>query len=409
MVNKKPLGTIVLEGMDVNLSSSTTSDTSLQIAANCSTLQVIDHIIDNPVNRRPLQCEPLDGNDASEKLLQLKVVTQLVAHAARDRTRHNKNGKNRGLFSARTYQKPPNMERIPQTSIMMHLDSLHLTLIARFCYDLMFFWEEVWAMSEGLRESLKSKERGPDQCLSQKPRYSTTTKVTLTDFRMDIPRHSYSDELYSFCCGHATITFPAAYTYLQRLHAESGRYERMTEDDTLAAPAQDSWLSYIRYAYSRMHQECLQRKPFSRNTRVGESAGCIHNFHHWNDGEDAGIVCYIEQAQNILGTTFESQLSAYAGKYGIVGAIIVQLNRTIKGLGLHMFFLLLEKSSMSWSLQFCGRIRQSLRLFLHPPHLCSSWNSITTCSSVSRAARSRQTAESHMGMRSDGFKLRLQN
>lgn len=48
-------------------------------------------------------------------------------------------------------------------------------------------------------------------------------QITLTDFRMDVPRHSYSPELYSFSCGHATFIFPAAYAYLQRLHAEVGR------------------------------------------------------------------------------------------------------------------------------------------------------------------------------------------
>lgn len=66
---------------------------------------------------------------------------------------------------------------MPQTSVRIGVLNLHLVLLARFLYDMTFFAEELWAMSEGLRETLREEERSPDAGPKEDACQRTTLEV----------------------------------------------------------------------------------------------------------------------------------------------------------------------------------------------------------------------------------------
>ncbi|KAL3144165.1 hypothetical protein ABBQ32_003949 [Trebouxia sp. C0010 RCD-2024] len=134
-----------------------------------------------------------------------------------------------GLSPARTARRRVKAVPLSQKTFKVEADSLHLTLVGRFIYDVIHFVSEAREIASVLSAPNTSApaELKPQQ--STAGSYRPIIEVVLTNLRVDIPRYSWSPEMYTLSCAQARLLLPVAEAHVAKMMPDMFRAPRPSE------------------------------------------------------------------------------------------------------------------------------------------------------------------------------------
>lgn len=129
---------------------------------------------------------------------------------------------------------PPAGSAGTQAVVHMLCRRLHVRLLGRYAYDLMHILSDQCgaggvggaAAGGGGGHVPSPLGRSPAVPLLAGQRYSALLTAVLRDCWVDVPRHSWSDELFRLAIGHAHVMWPASPRYLAALQERASRCVR---------------------------------------------------------------------------------------------------------------------------------------------------------------------------------------
>ncbi|KAK9809768.1 hypothetical protein WJX73_004442 [Symbiochloris irregularis] len=174
-----------------------------------------------------------------------------------------------------------------QAVARLEADNLVVTVVCRFLYDWLHF-------AAAVQEMLQSSSWGKrNNCDPEPQHYRPLLEVVLTNLQVDLPRSSFSTEVYTLQCGQVQLLLPVSAAELDTMRPCMDRSDHTGESGHLAglsASRKASPASFERQSRGGLQTQssCFHRHagPTDRATGVSfqTKEDLLSHFYHWKDG-----------------------------------------------------------------------------------------------------------------------------
>ncbi|KAK9808775.1 hypothetical protein WJX72_003363 [[Myrmecia] bisecta] len=346
IMEQKRFATLLWEGMELSQEGGGPEADRRLLLLQCSGLQIIDRLCASHHYRQAVCCEAYEASESQpvsdESLIRVAILTSRVVHpsppqaspaAPEEAGGEGVNARGyasdgRAPASRRPAERTPQRKKKApiklQTVTRVEVDCLHLTLVCRFVYDILYFINEVKAMAAAV--DFGGCEAVAPSAHAVPQTYRPLTEVVLTNLRVDIPRHSWAEDFYSISCGHLRLLLPVAKAYIERVkpnldESPTKAHQRHASFSVPQLPR--DWLDWVTKAMRKQHAEEGGAGPqdpsrFSphapesarrRQTSQDSEGNFLEQFHHWQEGADGGMAVQLEAFKlycaDILGSKAE--------------------------------------------------------------------------------------------------------
>ncbi|KAL0042783.1 hypothetical protein WJX79_011021 [Trebouxia sp. C0005] len=297
VMEEQRFATVMWGGFDFIADAGGSDPARREWLMECSGLQIIDRLCASVHYRQAVSCEgsgaSMASTPSSDCLLRIAMTHKKVVHLpasphqaasaaaagepneatpsmAQDTTNAHMRS-TMGATSARSPRRRIKAVPLAQTVFKVEADSLHLTLVGRFVYDVMHFVTEAREIASVL--STPSPAALPDTLQQPADSYRPITEVVLTNLRVDVPRCSWSPEMYTLSCAQARLLLPVAEEQVANMMPDMSRAPRPSEQaraDFSPPSGGQEWFQMVMQSMMRQYH-----RDFVHRVRSDRFSPCV--------------------------------------------------------------------------------------------------------------------------------------
>ncbi|DBA93880.1 TPA: hypothetical protein ACH3X3_013925 [Trebouxia sp. C0006] len=297
VMEEQRFATVMWGGFDFIADAGGSDPARREWLMECSGLQIIDRLCASVHYRQAVSCEnsgaSMASTPSSDCLLRIAMTHKKVVHLpasphqaasaaaagepseathsmAQDAT-HAHMRSTMGATSARSPRRRIKAVPLAQTVFKVEADSLHLTLVGRFVYDVMHFVTEAREIASVL--STPSPAAVPDTQQQPADSYRPITEVVLTNLRVDVPRCSWSPEMYTLSCAQARLLLPVAEEQVANMMPDMSRAPRPSEQARADFSPPTGGQEWFQMVMQSMMKQC--HRDFVHRVRSDRFSPCV--------------------------------------------------------------------------------------------------------------------------------------